>query len=570
MSEVVNAPVSVIHLPRSERYLLQTLLQQAERIANNLTMPSTSWAISQISQILPLDEQSLQEILDYTSTLSKDASAEHLKNLLGTSPKALEFISSFNARRETPKPQSTQSTTEIPEASKTPRKKKQPLNKPFNPRQPQDYGNTGGGYQKKNDDDYMAGRSKQHKEPALADALALSEKPDARQLPVPTPAFGSSSPTKPSSAIGPLISDLPNVRTGSRASSRTSSPAPKTKVNVAGGAAMHGASSTLQDLDSAIRALEIQINPSNTNEPTASRTCYCNATRHPLLVAAPNCLSCGKIICVKEGIGPCTFCSQPLFAPAEINAMIRSLREERGKEKMNANNAVNKRADLATTPRPFSSTNGNPSSLTTNVGDSTGLAAAQQHRDKLLTYQAQNARRTHIIDEAADYDTPVSGQNIWSSPVERAMELKKQQKVLREQEWNAKPEWEKRKVVVSIDVKGGKAVRRMAEVEKPKEDEAENNEEDIGSGSGQQNEEFDGGRKGAFSRNPLLGGLIRPVWKGKGNEVGICEPKERNTWRRVQDDNSDNEAWILDGGVYGGTGLDETERRLGDEEHAFG
>ncbi|KAL8726173.1 MAG: hypothetical protein Q9166_006890 [cf. Caloplaca sp. 2 TL-2023] len=529
---------------------------------------SSSWAISQISQILPLDEQSLQEILDYSSTLSKDAAAEHLRNLLGTSPKALEFISSFNSRRQAPKIESRPSTPEGPEHSRKPRKKKQPLNKPFNPRQPEDYGNTGGGYQKKNDEDYMAGRSKQQKEPALANALALSDKPDARQLPIPAPAFGSSSPKKPPSAIGPLISDLPNVRSGSRTSSRTSSPAPKTKVNVAGGAAMHGASSTLQDLESAIRALEIQTNPSHTNEPTASRACSCNATRHPLLAAAPNCLNCGKIICVKEGIGPCTFCSQPLLAPAEINAMIRSLREERGREKMAVSNASHKRADLASTPRPFASTNGTSSSSTANGADPS-LTAAQQHRDKLLNYQAQNARRTHIIDEAADFDTPVSGQNMWSSPVERAMELKRQQKVLREQEWNAKPEWEKRKVVVSIDVKGGKAVRKMADVERPREEPKTSPENGVD--ENEQHLDSSGeGRKGAFSRNPLLGGLIRPVWKGEGNEDSTREVKERSTWRRVQDDNEDNEAWILDGGVYGGTGMDEMERRLGDEEHAFG
>ncbi|KAL8853752.1 MAG: hypothetical protein Q9221_001395 [Calogaya cf. arnoldii] len=547
-------------------------------------MASSSRAVTQIAQILPLDEESLQEILDYTSTLSKDDSAEHLRDLLGTSPKALEFISSFNARRDHPNTQSKPPISQGPESSRNPRKKKQPLNRPFNPRQPEDYGNTGGGYQKKNDGDYISGKSKQHKEPALANALALSDKPDARQLPFPAPASGTSSPKKPPSAIGPLISDLPNVRTGSRTNSRTSSPAPKTKVNVAGGAAMHGASSTLQDLDSAIRALEIQTNPSHTNEPTASRACSCNATRHPLLAAAPNCQNCGKIICVKEGIGPCTFCSHPLLAPAEINAMIRSLREERGKEKMNAGNAVNKRADLASTPRPFSTpatnnTNNNSaptvSSAATTSNEQTGLTAAQAHRDKLLTYQSQNARRTHIIDEAADYDTPTSGQNIWTSPVERAMELKKQQKVMREQEWNARPEWEKRRVVVSIDVKGGKAVRRMAEVERPKDYEVEDIATGVGVDQGHGGEgggEAEAGRKGAFSRNPLLGGLIRPVWKGKDNdkEDGVREPRERSTWRRVQDDNSDNEAWILDGGVYGGTSMDEMERRIGAEEHAFG
>ncbi|KAL8887675.1 MAG: hypothetical protein Q9192_006287 [Flavoplaca navasiana] len=209
-------------------------------------MARSSWPIAQIAQILPLDEESLQEILDYTSTLSKDDSADHLRNLLGTSPKALDFINSFNARRETPAAPSRSATPEASEASKKTRKKKQPLNKPFNPRQPEDYGNTGGGYQKRTDGDYMTG--KQRKEPALANTLALSDKPDARQLPVPLSASSTSSPKKPPSAIGPLISDLPNVRSGSRTNSRTSSPAPKTKVNVAGGAAMHGASSTLQDL----------------------------------------------------------------------------------------------------------------------------------------------------------------------------------------------------------------------------------------------------------------------------------------------------------------------------------
>lgn len=536
-------------------------------------MSSSNWALAQISHILPLDEQSLQEILDYTSTLSKDASADHLRNLLGTSPKALEFISSYNSRREVPiteleppVPAAT-AASDPSESQKKPRKKKQPLNKPFNPRQPEDYGNTAGGYHKRNDDDYISGRTQQTKAPALANTLALSDKPDARQLSVPAQTSGNSSPRKPPSVSGPLISDLPNVRVGSRNNSRASSPAPKTKVNVAGGTSMHGASSTLQDLDSAIRALELQTNPSLTNEPTPARACSCNATKHPLLTAAPNCLSCGKIICVKEGIGPCTFCSQPLLSPSEINSMIRELREERGKERMSTNNATHRRADLATTPRPFASMSNN--------GDSTepSLAAAQQHRNKLLSYQAQNARRTHIIDEAADFDTPVSGQNIWASPTERAKQLKKQQKVLREQEWNAKPEWEKRKVVVSIDVVGGKAMRRMEGMERPKEKLEVEEEDDNDDG---QNIEVKGGTnqnggRGAFSKNPLMGGLIRPVWKGKGAELDDETRKERQDakWRRVQDDDDDNEAWILDGGVYGGR--EDTENiRLGDEEHAFG
>lgn len=156
---------------------------------------------------------------------------------------------------------------------------------------------------------------------------------------------------------------------------------------------------------------------------------------------------------------------------------------------------------------------------------------------------------------------------MWSSPEQRAAQLKRQQKALREQEWNARPEYEKRKVVVSLDLVGGKAVRRMAEVERPRESDDVVANDKIAQG------EKSGG--GAFSRNPLLGELIRPVWKRAqldghtDDEVkqsaSESEDKEnaptRGAWRRVQDDDEDNEALILDGGLYG---------REGGKERAFG
>jgi len=246
--------------------------------------------------------------------------------------------------------------------------------------------------------------------------------------------------------------------------------------------------------------------------------------------------------------------------------MVRALKEERGREKMDANNATQRRADVSQMPKPFQAPK----------GEDEAASEARAHRDKLLTFQEQNARRTHVIDEAADFETPSSGQSIWTSPVERAAQLKRQQRVLREQEWNARPDWEKRRVVVSVDLVGGKVVRRMGEVERPKEEDVDVDgevEEVL-------QEQVQGNWKGtgAFGRNPLLGGLIRPVWKaadgeqGKGKETeGTGEEEKENRsramWRRVQDDDDDNEAWILDGGVYGGR---EGERILGEEERACG
>ena len=211
-------------------------------------MTTSTWATTQLSHILPLDQESLEQIIHHTSTLPKDAAAEHLKNLLGDSPKALEFISSFNARRDAPTTATPSPTPASVESTRKPRKKKVPLNKLPPPRRPEDYGNTLGGYQKKEEEDYMSSSSRSRQGHNLAKSLALSDQPDARQLPKAVPAISAPAAKPPPSASGHLISDLPNVRLGSRTSSRTSSPAPKTKINVVGGNAMHGASTTLQDL----------------------------------------------------------------------------------------------------------------------------------------------------------------------------------------------------------------------------------------------------------------------------------------------------------------------------------
>ncbi|KAF2796822.1 zf-C2HC5-domain-containing protein [Melanomma pulvis-pyrius CBS 109.77] len=518
-------------------------------------MDLSAWALPQLSKLLPLDDDSLKQIISYTESLPNREAADHLQNLLGESPQALEFITSFNNRR---KPKASGSSSQAPGSNDLsqvpkakPRKKKPGIGKLPPPRQPENFGNTAGAYVKKDEEDYMSGGSRV-KAPR-SNVFSLSDKPEAVQK--PTTSSGAATPKSrgispapaptpaaklPPSAAGQLIGDLKP--------SRNSSPKPKAKVSIQGGTPGHGASTALNDLDSAIRALEIQTNPSlSSAQDNSKRKCSCMATRHPLLEAAPNCLNCGKIVCVKEGIGPCTFCNTPLLSSGEIQNIMRVLKEERGKEKMAANNASQRRADVSMAPRPFSTPReGTPaSSNPASDSESEKLAKAKQHRDRLLAFQAQNAQRTQVYDEAADFETPTSGLSMWASPQERAMQLKRQQKALREQDWNARPEYEKRTVVASIDLKGGKIMKRMAAVERPKTPESEDE------GPAPVYVPNQSGSGGAFSRNPLLGGLIRPTFKatGKGKEK---EGERKQTWRRVQDDTEDNEQWILDGGVYGG------------------
>ncbi|KAG9244011.1 C2HC5 finger protein-like protein [Calycina marina] len=497
-------------------------------------------SLSQLVNIIPLSEPDLQQLLDYATTLSKSAAATHFSSILGDTPEVVEFISSFNSRRKDPiSTNMSQSSSQtdlsggVPKSLRAKKKKAAPLHTPA-PRQIQDiYAGQGMAYKKKNEGDYV---SQRHTLPRSETKVpGLEGKPAAKQLPTTKP---------PPSAAGSLISD---VNTKTPKGSRNASPAPqKTKVNITGGTSMHGPSSILSEFDSVIRSLEISTN--STLKDDKKRKCNCIGARHPLLTAAPNCLNCGKVICVKEGLGPCTFCGNPLLSAVEIQDMIQTLREERGREKMIFDNSSNRRAEVAKKPIPFA-----PKAVEAMM--SPAEVKAKEHRDRLLGFQAQNAKRTAIHDEAADFETPMTGRtNLWASPAERAKQLRQQQKVLADQEWNARPEYEKRRQVISIDVSGKKAVKRMAAIERPKApvEESEEEEEVFQDSNTSGNK---GG--GTFSRNPLLAGLIKPVWdsgkeKGNGKEKEGQEMPKRKMWRRVQDDLEDNEAIILDGGALGG------------------
>lgn len=536
-----------------------------------MTADLSAWTLPRLSKLLPLDDESLKEIVTYTASLSKDDAADHLKNLLGDSPQALEFISSFNSRRHVTTSANTETSSNSgppvnsgdqysgpPQRKRNQRKSKVPLHAAGPVRRPENYGDVSGGYKKTNiDDEYMPKKARQGPSAtALSDALSLSQTPAARQLPITTainiqsPSPSSSrdpSPPRqklPPSASGKLTSDLPNIKTKQSrkgATSRSSTPHRATTTTT----------SSIDDLTSAIAALELSTNPSLSNE---RRKCDCNATIHPLFTPSPNCLSCGKVICALEGLQPCSFCDAPILTPQQVQTMIRTLREERGTEKM----ALHNDAQSGRSTPAF----GGAATPESGQSENESAARALAHRDKLLKFQRENAQRTKIHDEAADYDmTLTAGATQWMSPSQRALALKKQQKYLREMEEQSKPEWERKKTVLSVGIKNGKVVRTYEKVDSKQggagDNEASNDLDPVGAETIPNVK--DKGKLGAFSNNPLLAsgsGLVRPVWKappeaakGKGKEDN--SPRQKQLWRRVQDDNDDNEQWILDGGLHG-------------------
>lgn len=545
----------------------------------------------QLSRILPLPDEELKQVLDYAATLSKEEAAVHFSNLLGDSPRVIEFISSFNAQRADPTaPSQTQRTDSRAPAQRTfaaasSSQSRQPAHPPRQtnqqppPPQAADQGPRPGGARKKKKapaihtppprqvfafdaapgaaynkkdqhDDYITGKPSA---PPSSNTQSASSKAAPVKSATPPPQTQAHRQT-----TGTLVSDLlPKPKPKSNPTSRSSTPGPgpssrnngnnATKVTITGGVPMHGASTALSELDQAIRSLEITTNPthaSNSEAGIAARRCNCVATQHPLLDAAPNCQSCGKVICIKEGLGPCTFCGQPLLSTDEVQSMIKELRAERSREKQAADRALHKKAEAGRPSRPFA--------LPNDHNPSTAELQALEHRDRLLKFQAQNAQRTTIRDEASDFDAALAG-SMWASPEDRALALKKQQKLLRDMEWNAMPEYEKRRQVISIDISGRKVFKKMAKVERPVTPE----EQDDGASLALQ--ETGGNNRvqgGAFSRNPLLGGLIKPVYDVDGTAAGLEGRKDRSSrWRRVQDDLENNDDVILDGGVYGGTSV---------------
>jgi hypothetical protein len=147
--------------------------------------------------------------------------------------------------------------------------------------------------------------------------------------------------------------------------------------------------------------------------------------------------------------------------------------------------------------------------------------------------------------------TLTPGTSQWMSPLQRAAALKKQQKYLREMEELNKPEWEKKKTVMSMSIKNGKLVKTYETVKAPTPKDAEPSDIDEVEPA----DTPDDMRKGAFGNNPLLadGKLLRPIWKAPDGDKGKGREgtSRQNKWRRVQDDDDNNEQWILDGGIHG-------------------
>jgi hypothetical protein len=95
--------------------------------------------------------------------------------------------------------------------------------------------------------------------------------------------------------------------------------------------------------------------------------CYCMCTMHPLV---NNCVACGKIVCEQEGEGPCLFCGN--WVDRESTYDLNEIGDE--EQDGDSNHAL-----------------------------ALHYQTALQHRDKLIEYDVNAAKRLGVIDERQDW-----------------------------------------------------------------------------------------------------------------------------------------------------------------------
>lgn len=433
-------------------------------------MDIKSSAIKDLKDLLPIDDESLGQMVDNALALpSQSAITDYWLGLLGESPDALEFITKFTSkltRSNTPKPSQRTSSPAVSNTSS--RKPTNPWNQP------------------------------------------VVEKPKITNK----PRLSKNVNTTTSQLL-----DKPKEKPSKQSAKRDK----QRKVD------------NLKDLDEILKQLEISEAAENVDEKVV---CNCMATRHPLFEAAPNCLNCGKIICVKEGYRPCSFCGEELISAQEKQQIITMLKNEKvqlespatktpesqtpraKKKKVTVSSGAGmnlwtqqealfkklekeeqKQAELekkrVKEAKELEDQNKELAFYNKQKDIDPDLLKAQNNLENLLNFQANSAERTKIIDQASDFEIPTgSNLNMWSSSVEKALQLKKQQKQMRKLEKKQRELSGRGKKVMDMSIgKDGKVVLRERKVEDndSEDDEADEEiqklEQDIQQSKDKKNEE---------------------------------------------------------------------------------
>lgn len=411
-----------------------------------------SFAVKRIPEILPLEEKEIEDLCNQIldSNHSPDAIADAFFNILGQEDLSFEFVLGFNEILNKP--------NELAPLKGT--------------RKEADMG--------RQDDTTVKSLSLSDtttNEPKQT-PLVLISKPKREQIKVLTKSVKS----KPLEKIPSIVKEKKEQPKSAK----------QKKVNF------------LEEIDDAVKYLTMH----HDEKDAGKYKCTCQGKTHPIFSIAPNCLSCGKIICVREGLhlNNCTFCGTELIPVDERMQLIEALKEE--EDSINNNtDKLEKDSSTRESRRKPAKTYKISTGMGKNLFDQQDklfdfierqkererkreavlrerdeqekikdalevkaqdeatvdkdLRVAQERLENLLHFQDTSAERTKVIDNASDFSIS-DDAGLWGSAREKALLLKKQQRNLRkweklENERNGR----KKNYVISMDIRpDGKVVMK--------------------------------------------------------------------------------------------------------------
>lgn len=313
---------------------------------------------------------------------------------------------------------------------------------------------------------------------------------------------------------------------------------------------------SIEDLDEVLLQLELNEN-SNSGD---IKVCNCNATRHPLFEMYPNCLNCGKIICEREGLQPCSFCGKSLISEDDMQQMKEVI--TRRKEELEIDTkAGNSKSDTPKLKRK------NVMKITLNTPGQNNFKVQEQFYKKLaetekqkqeieeqkkeeqklveqtkkeldyyksihkkdedlikaeerlatlLNFQDNGAERTKIIDNASDFDIPSSGGSLWASPIERVLQFKRQQKQQKKMQDADLRRSGRGETMIDVEIQNGKVVF-TDKSDEPAFDKDISDDEEIAALQKQANEEklaqFHKDVQNVYDFDSFDKSLFKPIYK---------------------------------------------------------
>ncbi|KAG0255252.1 hypothetical protein DFQ27_006340 [Actinomortierella ambigua] len=238
-----------------------------------------------------------------------------------------------------------------------------------------------------------------------------------------------------------------------------------------------------------------------------------------------------------------------------VNLQEASSSSASGQGGNNNNSNDNNSNNGTTTTTAFSDfTTGGMMTEAEELEEARKLSLAQAHKERLLEYDRTSARRSHVIDQAADFVMPGDRPNLWLSDQERAVQEEKARANLDRVTEQAKGF--QRAKVLTIDVKNRRVVVEDSFQAPDSDDDGDGDEDvddavpppvdkmDLAKRQGQSTSTSGGNRhggRGTYALNPLLRLGENPIFilppKHKEKDLAAAQDKKKKKNEKKDEEN---------------------------------